>query len=200
MQMEKRASKTSRTKNEIMKKAADLFAERGFGSVGISEVGDVVGLGKGALYYHISSKEELLYSIMTDYMIQLIAAGEHILQTQTDARKRIETLSDSFMATMFQSRSAMTVCFREVHSLGSEKRDSVLGLHSDYEKIWEKTFAQGAEAGTCREVSRIETKALLGMYFYAFLWVRVDGRLSSKKIAGDFARIVTSAVMTDHHA
>ena len=117
MQTENQQTGISRAKREIMQKAADLFAERGFGSVGISEVGEVAGLGKGALYYHINSKEELLYSIMTDYIIQLIAAGHRILETETNTRRRIVALSESFMATMFQSRAAMTVCFREVHSL-----------------------------------------------------------------------------------
>ncbi len=200
MQTGNQRTDISKAKRDIMQKAADLFAERGFGSVGISEVGEVAGLGKGALYYHINSKEELLYSIMTDYIIQLIAAGHGILETKKDTRSRINALSESFMATMFQSRAAMTVCFREVHSLGAEKRETVLSLHGDYQTIWEQVFEEGAQSGDCRDVSRLETKALLGMYFYSFLWVRVGGRLSSKKIARDFSNIVLAAVMVDRPA
>lgn len=191
-------SKPSKVKQDIMNKAANLFADRGFGSVGISEVGDVVGLGKGALYYHINSKEELLFSIMSDYMVQLIAAGHHIVEKHADARTRIIALSASFMETMFSSRAAMTVCFREVHSLGPEKRDSVLGLHADYQKIWERTFNEGAEKNECRTVNRLEAKALLGMYFYSFLWVKTDGPATSDEIARSFANIVLAAVAADN--
>ncbi len=181
-------------KRAIMAKAARLFADKGYGSVGISEVGEVAGLGKGALYYHIGSKEELLYSIMTDYMQQLNNAANAILDEVSDTRERIEKLSASFMSTMFKSRAAMTVCFREVHSLGLEKRDRVMQLHADYQRIWERTYADGVARGECREVSRLETKALLGMYFYAFLWVRLEGPATSDQIARDFADIVLAAV------
>jgi AcrR family transcriptional regulator len=185
----------SKAKRQIMERAAHLFAERGYGSVGISEVGEVAGLGKGALYYHIGSKEDLLYAIMTDYMMQLNAAGFLILDRVKDTRKRIVKLSESFMETMFRSRAEMTVCFREVHSLGFEKREGVLGLHGEYQRIWEKTFADGAAAGDCRRVPKIECKALLGMYFYSFLWVRTDGQANSSEIAAQFAGIVLRDVM-----
>lgn len=188
--------KISKTKREIMDRAADLFARKGYGSVGISEVGEVAGLGKGALYYHIGSKEELLYSIMTEYMMQLNASANHILERVADTRERIVALSESFTETMFHSRAAMTVCYREVHSLGIETRDSVLQLHSDYQRVWERTLAEGAERGECRVVSRLETKALLGMYFYSFLWVKTNGPATSKDIARDFANIVLAAVST----
>ena len=186
--------KTSRTKREIMDKAADLFAKKGYGGVGISEVGEVAGLGKGALYYHIGSKEELLLSIMTDYMMQLNASANLILERVTNTRERIIALSESFTDTMFHSRAAITVCFREVHSLGIETRDSVLQLHSEYQRVWERTFAEGAARGESRPMSRLETKALLGMYFYSFLWVKTHGSATSKDVARDFANIVLAAV------
>lgn len=185
----------SKAKRQIMHQAALLFAEKGYGGVGISEVGDMAGLGKGALYYHIGSKEELLFDIMTDYMQQLNTAASAILTDATGTRDRIAALSTSFMDTMFQSRAEMTVCFREVHSLGLEKRGSVIGLHTAYQRTWEKVFAEGAELGDCRPMPRIETKALLGMYFYSFLWLRSDGPASSAEIAASFARIVQSAVL-----
>ncbi len=183
-----------KAKRQIMHKAAALFAERGFGGVGISEVGDVAGLGKGALYYHIGSKEELLFDIMTDYMLQLNAAGAEILQTIPGTQDRVAALSASFMDTMFANRSEMTVCFREVHSLGQDKRTTVHGLHADYQRIWERCFAEGAAAGQCRDVPRLQTKALLGMYFYSFLWVRVDGTATSAEIARTFSDIVLGAI------
>jgi AcrR family transcriptional regulator len=191
---DQQAPAISKAKRQIMEKAAELFAEKGYGGVGISEVGDVAGLGKGALYYHIESKENLLYDIMTDYMTQLVAAAHEILNATSDTSERIERLSVSFMDTMFQSRAEMTVCFREVHSLGPERRQRVLGLHADYQRIWERTFHEGSARGECRAVSRLECKALLGMYFYSFLWVRTQGSAGASDIAAKFANIVLSTV------
>jgi AcrR family transcriptional regulator len=185
----------SDTKLEIMDRAATLFAEQGYGSVGISEVGSATGLGRGALYYHIGSKEELLCDIMTAYMQNLIANAEGLLFEVPDTAERIDALSSDFIRTMFKSRSAMTVCFREVHSLGDEKRAGVLGLHGRYQQIWEQVFDEGAAARQCRPVTRLETKAMLGMYFYSFLWLRERTGSTPQEVAEKFAGIVKRAVL-----
>lgn len=184
----------SNTKRRIMTRAAALFAEHGFGGVGISQVGEAAGLGKGALYHHIGSKEDLLYVIMTDYMTGLIASARQVLQETDDTRQRVHLLSRSFMDAVFTNKAQMIVCFRESHSLGPERRQKVLGLHADYQRIWEQAFADGARRGDCSEVSRLECKALLGMYFYSFLWVRRAGPASSTDIANDLANIVMRAI------
>lgn len=44
-----------------------------------AELGEAVGLGRGALYYHISSKEDLLYNISSHYMQLLIDVSRNII-------------------------------------------------------------------------------------------------------------------------
>ncbi len=178
----------------IMSTAAGLFADRGYGSVGISEVGSASGFGKGSLYYHIRSKEDLLFAIMTNYMIELNSAATEIVEAEAALEPRVRQLTASFVRTMFDNRAEMTVCFREVHSLGDELQGDVLKLHGDYQQIWERTFLEAAEAGEGRAVSKVETKAILGMFFYSFLWVRTDGPAGPDEIAADFARIVLDTV------
>ena len=188
----------SATKRRVMAQAAALFAKRGYGSVGISEIGQAVGFGKGALYYHIGSKEELLFDIMTDYMIDLTNAAIRIKREIKDNDQRVIELSRSFMNIMFKSRSEMTVCFREVHALGEEKRKGVLSMHAEYQGIWISVFNDGEAAGDFRPVPKLQIKALLGMYFYSFLWIKVDGPVSLKSIADSFAMIVLKAVRREY--
>jgi len=68
----------------IQKIAADLFATRGYRAVGVAEIGEAVGLGRGALYYHISSKEDLLFSIVVRYIEDLVVAGKDTLESEPD--------------------------------------------------------------------------------------------------------------------
>lgn len=183
----------SESKRMIMEVAAKLFADKGFGSVGISEVGDAAGFGKGALYYHIKSKEDLLFDIMTVYMVELINAARVIEISGANAADRVRSLSQSFMEIMFASRPEMTVCFREVHALNEARRKGVLGLHAEYQDIWMRVFQDGARQGVMRAMSKIEVKALLGMYFYSFLWIKGDGAVAMDVIAENFAGITLRA-------
>jgi AcrR family transcriptional regulator len=188
-----RAEDVSDTKRLIMSVAAKLFAEKGYGGAGISEVGDAAGFGKGALYYHIKSKEDLLFDIMTVYMIDLIEAARSIEEAEGTPQDQVFALSRSFMEIMFASRPEMTVCFREVHALSEGRRKDVLSLHSEYQEIWVRVLARGAEIETFRQMTKIEIKALLGMYFYSFLWVRADGPITIESIADSFTGIVLRA-------
>lgn len=188
-----RPDELSESKRMIMEVAAKLFADKGYGSVGISEVGDVAGFGKGALYYHIKSKEDLLFDIMTVYMVELINAARAIEISGASVPERIRALSRSFMEIMFASRPEMTVCFREVHALNDAKRKGVLALHADYQDIWMRVFQDGARQGVLRAMSKIEVKAILGMYFYSFLWIKGDGAMTIDAIAEDFACITLRA-------
>ncbi len=49
-------------RNEIVDEAARLFAARGYHATGVAELGDAVGLGRGALDDYIELKENLLGS------------------------------------------------------------------------------------------------------------------------------------------
>lgn len=72
----------------IQKIAADLFATRGYRAVGVAEIGDAVGLGRGALYYHIGSKEDLLFSIVVRYIEDLVISGGDTLETVPDPESK----------------------------------------------------------------------------------------------------------------
>ena len=82
---------------------------------------------------------------------------------------------------------------REVHALNDAKRRGVLGLHADYQDIWMRVFQDGARQGVLRAMSKIEVKAILGMYFYSFLWIKGDGAMAIDAIAEDFAGITLRA-------
>ncbi|MCA0205302.1 MAG: TetR/AcrR family transcriptional regulator [Proteobacteria bacterium] len=183
----------SDTKRAIMKTAAQLFAEKGYGSVGTAELSSATNHGKGALYHHIRSKEDLLFDIMTVYLHDLLAEAETILAESDDPEQRIRALSLGLMQAVVQDNAEMTVCFREVHALSSEYRRAVLRLHGDYFRLWERVMNEARDAARLRAVDPDELKALLGMYFYAFLWVGPQRAGDIEALAEKFAGLVLRA-------
>lgn len=187
------AQPISDTKRKIMKSAAALFSERGFGGVGTAEISAVTGYGKGALYHHIRSKEDLLHDIMTVYLRDLLAEAQAVLDTSPDVEARVRGLSLGLMQAVVQDNAEMTVCFREVHALTDERRRAVLRLHGDYFRLWERALAEARDAGIFRAVDADELKGLLGMYFYSFLWITPTRIGDIEALADKFAGIVLRA-------
>ncbi|WP_030621990.1 TetR/AcrR family transcriptional regulator, partial [Streptomyces fulvoviolaceus] len=52
-------------RQKIIDTAAELFARQGYAATSVNDLGRAVGLAKGALYYYIGSKENLLIEIQS---------------------------------------------------------------------------------------------------------------------------------------
>lgn len=173
----------------IKRIAAELFATRGYRAVGVAEIGEAVKLGRGALYYHISSKEDLLFSIVVRYIEDLVIKGREAIETEPDPAKRIYILSRQLMTTIFANLSEMTVCFREADCLTGQRHRIVSDLHQSYQDVWATTLREGEKKGRFRHLSTVAIKGVLGMYFYSFLWLKPGGRQSATEIADLFAEM-----------
>lgn len=187
----------SDTKRRIMKAVAPLFAERGYGAVGTVEIGSVSGFGKGALYHHIGSKEALLYSIMTVYLNDLLEEARRLVAQIKETEGRIHALSLGLISAVIQDNAEMTVCFREVHALSPDTRRAVLRLHGDYYRLWESVINEARERSEMRHIDPDELKALLGMYFYSFLWIPPSRVGDIEALADKFAGLVLRACRPD---
>ncbi|WP_312530534.1 TetR/AcrR family transcriptional regulator [Paracoccus sp. (in: a-proteobacteria)] len=178
----------------IHKVCAELFAKHGYGSVGVAELCSAVGLGRGAFYYHVKSKEDILLDISVGYMKRLCAEAEGTVAKNLSVDDAIRELSDHFLRTMFEHRAEMTVCFRELHLLSPENQRTVIDLHRNYEAIWRSVILRGTAEGAFRDIHTIDLKALMGMYFYSFLWAKPQGNATATEIADHFSTLVLEAI------
>ncbi|GLC94275.1 TetR family transcriptional regulator [Cupriavidus sp. TA19] len=169
-------------RTRVVRAAAELFAERGYHAVAMSDIQQAVGLGRGALYHHIRSKEDLLYDIVREYIADLVefAAG---LSRDRDPRERVRLLGSHLIEKIASNKPELTVCFREVQSLTGERQGEVVKLHAAYERAWRDVYVDGAEVGVFRPYDPIVLKALVGMYFHSFLWIKPNGALRPAEVA-----------------
>src|SRR3989442_12542030 len=104
-------AKSSR-REEILQIAARLFAENGYHGTGIAELGEAVGLGKGALYHHIGSKDDLLYEISSRHVIEMVAFGEQLLASDISPLEKFRRLTRRLMRTIADNLPQRTGFFR----------------------------------------------------------------------------------------
>ncbi|MGA0533718.1 TetR/AcrR family transcriptional regulator [Hansschlegelia sp. KR7-227] len=177
-------------RERIQQIAAKLFADRGYRAIGVAEIGEAVGLGRGALYYHINSKEDLLFNIVVRYIEDLVIFGQGTLQKEPDPRQRVRRLSRYLMRVIAQNLPEMTVCFREADALTGQRHKIVSDLHQQYQDVWHRTFKEGEAQGLFKSLPLVALKGILGMYFYSFLWFKPSGKHTSDEIADIFADMV----------
>lgn len=62
-------------KNEIVKAAAMLFAEKGFDNTSVTDIMSAVGIAKGTLYHHFKSKEEIMDALVKQQTSCVLSAA-----------------------------------------------------------------------------------------------------------------------------
>ena len=70
----------NKTKRKIFETAMQLFADKGYEATSIEEITATVGVAKGTLYYHFSSKEEIFNFLVEEGMKLL----KNSIQIKTD--------------------------------------------------------------------------------------------------------------------
>jgi AcrR family transcriptional regulator len=57
-------SAADQTRQRILQTASELFVEHGYAGTSIRDISERLGMTKGSLYYHFSSKEDLLFALI----------------------------------------------------------------------------------------------------------------------------------------
>ncbi len=172
-------------RREISRVAARLFAEKGYDATGINELVEATGIGKGAFYYHIGSKEELLYEIAVEHVRTMTAFGQALVErTDLSAPEKFRELSRELMRTIVGNLPELTVFFREVGALTRGNRgDELMELRDQFERVWRRIVAEGVAEGVFKELDPVAIKCILGMHNYSYIWIRPRGRLSPEDLS-----------------
>src|SRR3981081_4550533 len=59
------------TREHVRSVALELFAEQGYDKASLREIAERLGLTKAALYYHFKTKEEILASVVRDFLAEI---------------------------------------------------------------------------------------------------------------------------------
>jgi AcrR family transcriptional regulator len=173
-------------RERVVAVAADLFARHGYHGTGIAELAKAVGLGRGALYHYIGSKEALLYAISRTQVDRMNAQAEAVLRAGLPPEELLREMARGLLRNIADHRSEWAVFFRDYSALSGERRDHVIAARERYEGYWRQALDRGVEAGVLRPTPALLVKGILGMLNYTYLWFEPDGALTPEELADEY--------------
>lgn len=173
-------------RERVVAVAAELFAREGYHGAGIAELAKEVGLGRGALYHYIESKEALLYAISRTQVDRMNTHAEAALRGGHEPEELLRTMARGLLRNIADHRAEWTVFFRDYSALTGERRDHVIAARERYEGYWRQALDRGVEAGVLRPTPALLVKGILGMLNYTYLWFEPDGPLTPEALADTF--------------
>jgi len=174
------------TRQRIHRVAVELFAQRGYHGTGVAEIGKAAGVRQGALYYHIGSKEELLFQVLKAHVQESLRGELAIASSALPPAEKLKKLIAHHVSTIAKRRADVVVYLREQDKLTGERAQELQGLRAEVETLWRRVLREGAESGAFRPTDQIEVNGLLGMVNFVFYWYRPDGSMAPDEIAERF--------------
>ncbi|GHJ90669.1 TetR family transcriptional regulator [Streptomyces sp. NE5-10] len=124
-------------REQILKEAARLFAERGFHGVGVDEIGAAVGISGPGLYRHFPGKDAMLAELLVGISERLLAGGRlRVAESAGDPAALLGALVDGHIDFALDDRPLITLHDRELDRLKDEDRKRVRQLQRQYVELW----------------------------------------------------------------
>jgi TetR/AcrR family transcriptional regulator, cholesterol catabolism regulator len=181
-----------RRQRDLVTRAADVFATRGYDQSTMQDVAEASGLATGALYHYFKGKEELLAAICDELVDPLVDEAEHVIAQHANPREQLVALVRAWVAHVVDHRDNMLVFQQERHLIErGERWRSVRTARKRFERLVDNVLQRVDEAGILTTTDRrLALSALLGMVNHTAQWYRPSGRLSATEIADGYVRLL----------
>jgi len=182
------------TSERLLDAAAELFACHGYAATSTRQIAGVLGIQKASLYYHIGSKEDLLYAICNSSLEQIRSDVERALAKEEDPIQRAAVLVRTHIESMLRDQNRHTAALAEMHALSPARLAQVLRLRDAYEEVVRSVLkdAQSAGALRCDVPIKYLCLILLGLMNRVEVWFRPSGALSPAQLGQLLAVIFLS--------
>jgi AcrR family transcriptional regulator len=179
--------------------AAALFAKKGYALTSTREIAEELGIQKASLYYHIETKEDLLYDICKSILKKITDDVEEALKQSSDPLQRTEILIRTHIESMLRDYERHSAALTEMSCLSRERLNEVTALRDFYESLARSVLDAAQKAGVLRADVPVKylCLALLGLLNRVLVWFRPNGPLSPEQIGMLLARIYLTGAAAD---
>lgn len=124
-----------RTRQALLRRARQLFAEKGYAGTSIDEIAQLEQLTKGALYYHFKDKRDLFAAVMDGLLKEMTDRVAAAVDAETDPWERVNAAIDMYLEGCLDRVYLRIVVQEAPAALGwaawrEKEQSSVLGLSS----------------------------------------------------------------------
>ena len=141
-------------REQILRAAAQLFAERGSRAVGVDDVGAAVGVTGPAIYRHFASKDAMLAEMLVRISERLLAGGTaRVAAAGADPADQLRALIAFQVDFALGNPALITVQDRDLGALSDADARQVRQLQRRYVEEWGAVLGRlhpGASTATCR--------------------------------------------------
>ncbi|MDE2297009.1 MAG: TetR family transcriptional regulator [Burkholderiales bacterium] len=170
-------------REQILARAAELFARRGYTATSMNQVALACGISKPSLYHYVRDKYQLLVEIAEDHVGRLKTLVVLAEQRPLEAPERLRALIGSFLEAYADAQAAHRVLTEDIRFLEPADRERVLDGQREVVAAFADAIAGVRPELRAAELHKPLTMLLFGMMNWMFTWLRPTGRLTHAAMA-----------------
>jgi len=181
--------------NELLERAAELFAERGFNGTTLQDVADTVGLTRAALYHYFESKEALLTTLVEGISAARASELKTIrLDPALSANEKLARITRTMVINVTTQAARFRLLLQSENELPAELAARHARARRETLKQIVDLFEEGIASGEFKPVDpHIGAFALLGMCNWTAWWYKPDQNGPAEAVAAAITDVALAA-------
>ena len=156
-------------KEQVIRKAAELFREKGYAASSMRDLAQKLGIEAASLYSHIKSKEEILHSLCFDMASEFRKSLVEVEKLSVSASERLRLGIIGHVEVMAKDLTASAVFMNEHRHLSQPYLRDFLLLRINYINRFKAMIELGVKNGEFK--STINTKLAVMTLFSSLNWM-----------------------------
>ena len=189
------------TRRQAIEDAASaLFHTHGYSGTSVRDIARAVDIQGASLYAHVTSKQDVLWSIVESTASRFEAATDAIEMADPGGATfgrgvYLIALVRAHVGVVTDDIERASVFVHEWRALQGSRREEIAERRDAYEARFRTVIEDGVRSGTFHPVDPVATTAFLLTALNGLVgWYKPGGRLSARAIADTFADLALRAV------
>jgi AcrR family transcriptional regulator len=196
MRRRRRTVRAALSLDRILAESSRAFSRRGYYGTTLDEIADALGVTKAALYYHVKSKEELLFLCHQRSLDIGMDGFRHAQAQSTRPDEQLRIIVEHYIRGMTTELTGNAILLEE-EALAPRHLRRIIARRDEYERNLRRVVQDGIDAGVFVACdAKLVAFAILGAVNWIPKWYRASGPRSGKEIAEAFASYLVRGLLT----
>jgi TetR/AcrR family transcriptional regulator, cholesterol catabolism regulator len=183
-------------RNELIRVAANLFRERGYGSTSLNDIAGVAGLDRATVYYYVGSKEELFREAVQGLLDDNVVQAEGLVRAKLSPQEKLEKIIELLVLGYDRNYPYAYVYIQQDMQNVADARtpwakEMALQTHR-FEKAVMSVIQEGVKSGAFRGDVPVDlmANAVFGVVNWTHRWYKPGGKHTPQAVAESFCKLV----------
>lgn len=187
-------------RTEILRRAAELFAERGVSNTSIEHIAKAVGVTREAIYYYFKSRHDILLEVLLPSSKDMLTGMRNIRRTNMTSLEKLRAALENHLQRFDPTYLEMSIALREHHFFAdTTKLGQLQKAWGEYNDHWTELVAEGQARGEFRDGldPKMVAFGILGMCNWLSRWFDPEKGASIDEIIETYFTLASNGLSVD---